>query len=70
MEIESGWGFIATLALFAFVMVVVGLTCQWLWNVLMPEIFGLKQITFWQALGLMVLSSCFLYRGGGGKSAS
>jgi hypothetical protein len=27
-----------------------------LWNALMPEIFGLKSITYWQALGLLVLS--------------
>ncbi len=27
-----------------------------LWNGLMPEIFGLRTITYWQALGLMVLS--------------
>jgi hypothetical protein len=27
-----------------------------LWNWLMPAIFGLHQITFWQALGLMGLS--------------
>ncbi len=27
-----------------------------LWNGLMPDIFGLPAITYWQALGLMVLS--------------
>ncbi len=27
-----------------------------LWNVLMPAIFAVKAITFWQALGLLVLS--------------
>ena len=27
-----------------------------LWNGLMPAIFGLRTITYWQALGLMVLS--------------
>ena len=35
--------------------------CGWvvmlLWNWLMPEIFGLKQVTYWQAWGLLVLSS-------------
>jgi len=29
---------------------------QLLWNVLMPEIFGLKIISFWQAFGLLLLS--------------
>jgi hypothetical protein len=28
-----------------------------LWNWLMPLIFGLPQITFWQAVGLNILSS-------------
>lgn len=27
-----------------------------LWNWLMPLLFGLKQITFWQAFGLLCLS--------------
>jgi len=26
-----------------------------LWNWLAPELFGLRQITFWQALGLLAL---------------
>jgi hypothetical protein len=29
---------------------------MWLWNWLMPAIFGLHTISFWQALGLLVLS--------------
>jgi len=33
-----------------------------LWNGLMPEIFGLRAITYWQAFGLMVLS-WILFRG-------
>jgi len=28
-----------------------------LWNALMPDIFGIIEISFWQALGLMILSS-------------
>jgi len=30
---------------------------QLLWNWLMPDIFGIKTITFWQALGVFLLSS-------------
>ncbi len=41
--------------------VLIGLICGLpvliLWNWLMPEIFGLKSITFVQALGLSLLSS-------------
>ncbi len=38
------------------------LPTMWLWNWLMPEIFGLKVITFWQALGLNMLSG-ILFKG-------
>jgi hypothetical protein len=38
-----------------------------LWNGLMPAIFGLRAITYWQALGLMVLS-WILFRGFRGPS--
>ena len=34
-----------------------------LWNWLMPEIFGLIELDFWQTFGLMVLSTSFFYRG-------
>jgi hypothetical protein len=33
-----------------------GLVLMWLWNWLMPAIFGLPVISFWQAWGLVVLS--------------
>ena len=32
-----------------------GLFVMLLWNWLMPEIFGLKQLNYWQAWGLLVL---------------
>ena len=34
---------------------VFGLVVTHLWNFLMPGLFGLRTITFWQAVGLMVL---------------
>lgn len=41
------------------IIVVIVLLTTWpvmaLWNILMPEIFGLTTITFWQALGLSLL---------------
>jgi len=36
--------------------VVLGFVVRGLWNVLIPPIFGWHVITFWQALGLLVLS--------------
>jgi hypothetical protein len=35
-----------------------------LWNALIPEIFGVRAITYWQALGLLVLSRIMF---GGGR---
>lgn len=32
---------------------------QWLWNHLMPDIFGLKMISYWQAFGLILLAKLF-----------
>ena len=38
-----------------------------LWNWLMPALFGLRLITFWQALGLLILSK-ILFGGFRGRS--
>lgn len=37
-----------------------------LWNWLMPELFGLTEINFWQALGILILAK-ILFGGFGGK---
>ncbi len=52
---------VGTLAAFVF-----GYVAMSLWNWLMPEIFGLKVISFWQAFGLLVLSWLFFGRFRGG----
>ena len=44
---------------------VAGLVTSGLWNVLMPAIFGLPAISFWQALGLLVLSRLLFGHWGG-----
>jgi hypothetical protein len=45
--------------------------CGWivmlLWNWLMPDIFGLKQLNYWQAWGLLALSS-ILFKGMGSNN--
>jgi hypothetical protein len=33
-----------------------GYVVQWLWNWLMPTIFGLVKISYWQAFGLVILA--------------
>jgi len=46
-----------------------GFVVMLLWNWLMPEIFGLKQITYWQAWGLLALSSILFKGFGSGESS-
>jgi len=40
--------------------VILALPVQLLWNWLMPKIFGLTTITFWEALGLVLLSNLLI----------
>jgi hypothetical protein len=44
---------------------IIGLITVALWNALMPRIFGLPAISFWQALGLLLLSRLLFGRLGG-----
>lgn len=52
---RAGWILlaIAGVTVFAFLF---GAIIMWLWNCLMPVIFHLAVITFWQAVGLAVLA--------------
>lgn len=36
-----------------------GWLVMWLWNTIMPQVFGLKVITYWQAFGLIILAKLF-----------
>ncbi len=48
------------------VTLLVGYIVMWLWNWLMPELFGLKTLTYWQAVGLLFLAKIFFGFGSGG----
>jgi hypothetical protein len=37
--------------------VVFVLVFRWIWNRVMPAVFGVKELTFWQAVGILVLAS-------------
>jgi len=39
--------------------IVFGVFVKWLWNALMPAVFGLPEIGYWQAVGLVVLTHIF-----------
>ena len=58
------WIFIVPLAILAMLLfaVIGGEIVLHLWNWLLPPLFGWRQITFWQALGLLIL--CRILLGG------
>ena len=45
------------LGVIALLGILLGLPLQLLWNWLMPTIFNLPTITFWQAMGLNIMAS-------------
>jgi hypothetical protein len=58
------------IAAFAVVLVaVLGFVVMSLWNSLMPTLFGWHVITFWQAVGILLLSKILFggFRGGPGR---
>ena len=71
----SEWSIKARVGMIAagivFVPAIFALCCaltMWLWNWLMPGIFKLPAIGFWQAAGLLALSHILLSRGYFGKA--
>jgi hypothetical protein len=63
------WKVLKVVVFVALALLVFGFVTEHLWNWLMPAIFGLKTITFVQALGLVVLSKILLggfHKHGGG----
>jgi hypothetical protein len=52
---------ILSFVMFAFVFgCILALPVMWLWNWLMPIIFQLPDVTFWQAWGLLFLSALLI----------
>jgi hypothetical protein len=45
-----------------------GAVTMWLWNWLMPTIFKLPEIGFWQAIGLLLLAQIFFKGGHAGRA--
>lgn len=53
--------FIATIVIFGPLLLTA--IFQWLWNITMPEAFGLREIRFWVAFRLLLIAG-FLTAGG------
>ena len=51
---------LTAILLVAVAAIILGFPLMWLWNWLMPIIFNLPEITFWQALGLNALSAILI----------
>ncbi len=47
-----------------------GFIIMWLWNWLMPELFGLPILSYWQAVGLFILLKILIGGCGGGSHSS
>jgi hypothetical protein len=45
----------ATVLIIALLSLIIALPIKWLWNGVMPDLFGLPEITFWKAYGLYLL---------------
>jgi succinate dehydrogenase hydrophobic anchor subunit len=48
---------VLTIAVVLVLFVVFVFIFRWIWNRTVPAVFGLKEITFWQAVGILVLAS-------------
>lgn len=55
VELTTGLSLIAIA--WAIVAIVIGFPIKWLWNWIMPNLFGLSEISFWMALGIALLVS-------------
>lgn len=49
------------------VLLLVSAILLWLWNTTIPDVFGLKPVTFWQALKLLLIATILF---GGPTSAA
>lgn len=63
---SKGWRILGCVAFGALIALIFGYITMLLWNWLVPVLFNGPIITFWQALGLLVLSK-ILFHGLGGK---
>lgn len=64
------WKALKIVAIIVVAVNIFGFAIEYLWNWLMPALFGLHAITFVQALGLLVLSKILFggfHRHGGGR---
>ena len=60
--IEYIVGIIYVIFVIGFFAFLLGFPVKWLWNDVMPDLFGLTKITYWKAVEMNLLCG-FLFRG-------
>lgn len=58
-------GIVVGLVIGLVILAIVTLIFRWLWNTTVPDVFGVKALTFWQAFRILLLSAILF--GGGTK---
>lgn len=51
---------VAAFLIIAFFVLIFAWPAMWLWNLLIPSIFGGPTLTFWQTFGLLILIRIFM----------
>ncbi len=62
----AGWILLGIIAFTGFALLF-GFAIMWLWNWLMPAVFGLPTVNYWQAVGIFIIFK-LLFGGCGGGS--
>ncbi len=48
---------VAVVAMIFLVCLVISALLRWLWNMTVPQVFGLKEITYWQAFRILIIAA-------------
>ena len=71
LSMRTHWYFIAPAAILGILLFgfIGGEIVKLLWNWLLPPLFGVREVTFWQAFGILALSRILFGRWGGNSMA-
>ena len=48
---------VAVVAMIFLVCLVISALLRWLWNMTVPQVFGLKEIAYWQAFRILIIAA-------------
>lgn len=54
---ENVLGIVIGLAVALVIVAILVVIFRWLWNSTLPDVFGVREVTFWQAFKIMLLAS-------------